>query len=44
MQPKTRAVIALDALGLAVLAALFVLWCARMPGLTFPNLFHRLEE
>ena len=26
MQPKTRAVIALDALGLAALAALFVLW------------------
>ena len=25
MQPKTRAVIALDALGLAVLAAIFVL-------------------
>lgn len=37
MQPKTRAVIALDALGLAVLAALFVLWCARMPGLSVPG-------
>ena len=34
MQPKPRAVIALDALGLAVLAALFVLWCAHTPGLT----------
>lgn len=34
MQPKTRAVIALDALGLAVLAAIFVLWCVRTPGLT----------
>lgn len=34
MQPKTRAVIALDALGLAVLAALFVLWCVRTPNLT----------
>ena len=34
MQPKTRAVIALDALGLAALAALFVLWCARTPNLT----------
>ena len=34
MQPKTRAVIALDALGLAALAALFVLWCMRTPGLT----------
>lgn len=37
MQPKTRAVIALDALGLAVLAALFVLWCARTPGLSVPG-------
>ena len=37
MQPKTRAVIALDALGLAVLAALFVLWCARTPGLSAPG-------
>ena len=37
MQPKTRVVIALDALGLAVLAALFVLWCARMPGLSVPG-------
>lgn len=36
MQPKTRAVIALDALGLAALAALFVLWCARTPGLSVP--------
>lgn len=34
MQPKTRAVIALDALGLAALAALFVLWCVRTPNLT----------
>lgn len=34
MQPKTRAVIALDALGLAALAALFVLWCVRTPDLT----------
>ena len=34
MQPKTRAVIALDALGLAAVAALFILWCARTPGLT----------
>ena len=34
MQPKTRAVIALDALGLAALAALFVLWCVRTPILT----------
>ena len=34
MQPKTRAVIALDALGLATLAALFVLWCVRTPNLT----------
>ena len=34
MQPKTRAVIALDALGLAALAALFVLWCAHTPNLT----------
>ena len=32
MQPKTRAVIALDALGLAALAALFVLWCVRTPA------------
>ena len=37
MQPKTRAVIALDALGLAALAALFVLWCARTPGLSVPG-------
>ena len=37
MQPKTRAVIALDALGLAVLAALFVFWCARTPGLSVPG-------
>ena len=37
MQPKTRAVIALDALGLTVLAALFVLWCARTPGLSVPG-------
>ena len=34
MQPKTRAVIALDALGLAALAALFVLWCVHTPDLT----------
>lgn len=34
MQPKTRAVIALDALGLAAVAALFVLWCVRTPNLT----------
>lgn len=34
MQPKTRAVIALDALGLAALAALFVLWCVHTPNLT----------
>ena len=34
MQPKTRTVIALDALGLAALAALFVLWCVRTPDLT----------
>lgn len=34
MQPKTRAVIALDALGLAAVAALFVLWCMRTPNLT----------
>ena len=37
MQPKTRAVIALDALGLAALAALFVLWCVRTPGLSVPG-------
>ena len=37
MQPKTRAVIALDALGLAALAALFVPWCARTPGLSVPG-------
>ena len=37
VQPKTRAVIALDALGLAVLAALFVFWCARTPGLSVPG-------
>ena len=37
MQPRSRrAVIALDALGLAVLAALFVLWCVRTPGLSVP--------
>ena len=34
MQPKTRAVIALDALGLAALAALFVLWRVHTPNLT----------
>ena len=34
MQPKTRAVIALDALGLAAVAALFVLWCVHTPNLT----------
>ena len=33
MQPRSRrAVIVLDALGLAALAALFVLWCVRTPG------------
>ena len=32
-----RAVIALDALGLAALAALFVLWCVRTPGLSVPG-------
>ena len=37
MQPKTRAVIALDALGLAALAALFVLWGVRTPGLSVPG-------
>ena len=37
MQPKTRAVIALDALGLVALAALFVPWCARTPGLSVPG-------
>ena len=38
MQPRSRrAVIALDALGLAVLAALFVLWCVRTPGLSVPG-------
>ena len=37
MQPKTRAVIALDALGLAAVAALFVLWCVRTPDLTVPG-------
>ena len=34
MQPKTRAVAALDALGLAAVAALFVLWCVHTPDLT----------
>ena len=34
MQPKTRAIAALDALGLAAVAALFVLWCAHTPDLT----------
>ena len=35
MQPRSRrAVIVLDALGLAALAALFVLWCVRTPGLS----------
>lgn len=38
MQPRSRrAVIALDALGLAALAALFVLWCVRTPGLSVPG-------
>ena len=38
MQPRSRrAVIALDALGLAALAALFVLWCGRTPGLSVPG-------
>lgn len=38
MQPRSRrAVIALDALGLAALAALFVLWCVRTPGLSAPG-------
>ena len=32
MQPKTRTIIALDALGLAAVAALFVLWCVHTPG------------
>lgn len=37
MQPRSRrAVIVLDALGLAALAALFVLWCVRTPGLSVP--------
>ena len=34
MQPKTRAIAALDALGLAALAALFVLWRVHTPNLT----------
>ena len=34
MQPKTRAIAALDALGLAAVAALFVLWCVHTPNLT----------
>lgn len=34
MQPKTRAVAALDALGLAAVAALFVLWRVHTPNLT----------
>ena len=34
MQPKTRAVIALDALGLAALAVFFVLWRVHTPNLT----------
>ena len=33
MQPKTRAIAALDALGLAAVAALFVLWCVHTPDL-----------
>ena len=38
MQPRSRrAVIVLDALGLAALAALFVLWCMRTPGLSVPG-------
>ena len=38
MQPRSRrAVIVLDALGLAALAALFVLWCVRTPGLSVPG-------
>lgn len=38
MQPRSRrAVIALDALGLAALAVLFVLWCVRTPGLSVPG-------
>ena len=38
MQPRfRRAVIALNALGLAALAALFVLWCVRTPGLSVPG-------
>ncbi len=38
MQPRSRrAVIALDALGLAALTALFVLWCVRTPGLSVPG-------
>ena len=32
-----RAVIVLDARGLAALAALFVLWCVRTPGLSVPG-------
>ena len=37
-QPRSRrAVIVLDALGLAALAALFVLWCVRTPGLSVPG-------
>lgn len=36
-QRSRRAVIVLDALGLAALAALFVLWCVRTPGLSVPG-------